>query len=507
MSTHRPCECCGAIGPIHSRRTGIELCRRCYRYPERSCGGCGRIAVIKNRASDSTPDLCARCYPGPRVVCVVCGAEAVCRYLREGTPTCERCILEKRIRQLVTRSDGEVPEWAEPIERALLSTKNPQTMFVWLRRSEGAQVLRRLVASELPLTHDALDVLGRNKAVAHLRELLVAAGALSWRDPYIARVEASVRRTVAAVDGDGHKYLESYVRWRVMPWFRSRSEQGKVTSSSVENTARTVNEIGRFLTWLNEREIRVHACSQSDIELWLSDGKLTRRLVRDFVKWMTARGYMRDLFVPALAGSRQPASASDEGARWALARRLLHENELDVADRVAGILVLLYAQRVSRIAQLTKKEVTDIEEGMTIRLGRNPVAVPEDLARLVRRLPQQRRRGSSAYLSDPDHWLFPGGRAGQPVSRSHLSQRLRATGVDIRSARNGALLQLAGEVPPVVLADLLGISISNAVRWVEGASGQWSTYANRSNTDGSVAGCQTVIDPKRDTEFFSDEPQ
>jgi hypothetical protein len=48
----------------------------------------------------------------------------------------------------------------------------------------------------------------------------------------------------------------------------------------------------------------------------------------------------------------------------------------------------------------------------------------------------------------------------------------------VRAARNGALLQLAGEVPPVVLADLLGISINNAVRWVAMASGHWSNYAS-----------------------------
>ncbi|HYN36042.1 MAG TPA: hypothetical protein VEV82_03605 [Actinomycetota bacterium] len=47
----------------------------------------------------------------------------------------------------------------------------------------------------------------------------------------------------------------------------------------------------------------------------------------------------------------------------------------------------------------------------------------------------------------------------------------------MRAARNGALLQLAGEVPPVVIADLFGISINNAVKWVRVASGDWSNYA------------------------------
>lgn len=102
--------------------------------------------------------------------------------------------------------------------------------------------------------------------------------------------------------------------------------------------------------------------------------------------------------------------------------------------------------------------------------------IPEPLAELVRQLPQHRRRGSSAYLSDPQQWLFPGGRAGYPISRGQLSRRLASIGVDARGARNGALLQLAGEVPPIVLADLLGISINGAVRWVRVASGNWSNY-------------------------------
>jgi hypothetical protein len=81
------------------------------------------------------------------------------------------------------------------------------------------------------------------------------------------------------------------------------------------------------------------------------------------------------------------------------------------------------------------------------------VDIPEPLARLVRQLPERRRGGSSAHLSDPHQWLFPGERAGHSMGRSHLGKRLAAVGVDVRGARNGPLLQVAGDVPPVVLAD------------------------------------------------------
>lgn len=433
--------------------------------------------MISKRATETTPDLCPSCYRAPDNTCMVCGQERLCHSVAKGTPTCERCILARRMRSLLTSPDGEIPGWAKPVEQALLSTKNPQSMFGWLRRSEGARVLEGLVSGTLPLTHEALDGLGPNKAVAHLRELLVASGALPWRDPYVASLEARVHVILVSLHDDDRRFVAAMVRWHLLPRFRARGGEGSLTSSSVDNAIRMLNETARFLKWLRVGGLRVQECSQADIDLWLSDGKLTRRLIRDFTRWMAKRGYMTELSVPALSGTGYPTVAIDEGSRWQSAQRLLHDEQLDVSDRVAGILVLLYAQPVSRITRLTPKNVIQTEGSLSITFGDDPVEIPEPLAELVRQLPQRRRRGASAYLSDPDQWLFPGGRAGYPISRGQLSRRLASIGVDARGARNGALLQLAGEVPPIVLADLLGISINAAVRWVRIASGDWTNYA------------------------------
>jgi hypothetical protein len=408
------------------------------------------------------------------------------------------------MRALLTPPEEEIPGWAKPVEQALLSTKNPQTMFVWLRRSEGARVLRSLVSGALPPTHEALDDLGPNKAVAHLRELLVASGALPWRDPYVARLEARTDLILGSLDDDDRRFVEAFVRWRLLPRFRARGREESLTSSSVDNAVRMLNETARFLKWLRVLGLPVRECAQAGIDLWLSDGKLTRRLIRDFTGWMAKRGYMTELSVPALSGSGYPTIVIDERARWQSAKRLLHDEQLDVSDRVAGIFVLLYAQPVSRITRLTPKNLIHTEDSLSITFGGDLVVIPEPLARLVRQLPQRRRRGSSAYLSDPQQWLFPGSRAGYPISRAQLSRRLAAAGVEVRAARNGALLQLAGEVPPIVLADLLGISINNAVKWVRISSGDWSNYAAdrsqrpRTHSDhGSQPGSELVAPPAR----------
>jgi len=49
-------------------------------------------------------------------------------------------------------------------------------------------------------------------------------------------------------------------------------------------------------------------------------------------------------------------------------------------------------------------------------------------------------------------WLFPGRRAGQPIGDKGLSRRLTKLGIPVRGARNSALLELAREVPPSILA-------------------------------------------------------
>ena len=54
-------------------------------------------------------------------------------------------------------------------------------------------------------------------------------------------------------------------------------------------------------------------------------------------------------------------------------------------------------------------------------------------------------------------WLFPGIQPDSPLRASRLQVRLNAYGLRARAARTTALLDLATEVPPVVLADLLGM--------------------------------------------------
>jgi hypothetical protein len=43
--------------------------------------------------------------------------------------------------------------------------------------------------------------------------------------------------------------------------------------------------------------------------------------------------------------------------------------------------------------------------------------------------------------------------------------------------RHAALIQLGAEIPPAILADVLGIHVTTAVAWTRLAGGDWTGYA------------------------------
>lgn len=62
----------------------------------------------------------------------------------------------------------------------------------------------------------------------------------------------------------------------------------------------------------------------------------------------------------------------DEDERWALSRRLMHDDDLAVEDRFAGLLVLLYAQSLTTVCQLPVTAVIVADSQTSLMLGDSP---------------------------------------------------------------------------------------------------------------------------------------
>ena len=147
------------------------------------------------------------------------------------------------------------------------------------------------------------------------------------------------------------------------------------------------------------------------------------------------------------------------------------------ADRVAGLLILLYAQKLNVITALTTQHVLHQDGRTLLRLGSRPVVLPAPLDTLAGTLAAGRKAPGSSLLSIPSSWLFPGRRPGSPLTEDALAQRLRALGISPRQSRSTALFTLAADVPAAILAKTPGIHVKAAIQWQKISGGDWSAYA------------------------------
>jgi hypothetical protein len=146
------------------------------------------------------------------------------------------------------------------------------------------------------------------------------------------------------------------------------------------------------------------ACGQADIDQWLHTGP-SACLARDFLAWAASRGHCKRLTIPPAPHMTGPAISQDQ--RWAHAARLLHDTTIEPTDRVAGCLLLLYGQPLSRIAAMTTSQVTRRDGQTFIRLGPSDAPIPTSLADAALQLISNGRSYCGVGSPPTTIWLFP----------------------------------------------------------------------------------------------------
>jgi hypothetical protein len=446
-------------------------CGRCDRQPRGTCNGCGRV----DRPLDDT-DRCRGCRERAERRCSCCDQQAP-RTWHRGAWLCQRCALAADLDDHLGPA-GQLLAPLAMVRTAILAADNPTQVRKWLHSSTAGQVLARLATGETALTHDALDAHGAGDgSVGHLRALLVAAGALPVEDRSINRLEAVAATMLDGLDASDRKVMRAWLRWQVLPRLRARAEAGQSMAHSANNARRALRQVAAFLHRLGTHGRALRDCTQSDLDNWFAGGGANRWLARPFLVWATARGHLpRQVRVPACP-PQVLRPALDGEQRWAIARRLVVDDTIDVADRVAAALVVLYGQPLARIATLKTRDIHGSPDGTTIvDLSGHPVPIHEPFATLIGQLPRRRSNGVSDQL-DADGWLFPGRHAGRHTGPVALGERLRAIGIEPRRMRNSARAQLAAEIPPALLGELIGVNANTATRWAALTSGNWTAYA------------------------------
>lgn len=469
LGSRPDCSRCGKPRLVGGRTAdGQPLCHDCARPPE-PCATCGRNRYVQGRTTNGEP-LCRRCYPKHPVAqrrCTACGN--VSRLHHHGL--CSSCACTQQLRLILSNVDGVIRTDLEPVFEAL-RRQPPLTVLAWLRSPGPRALLAGLACDSGPVTHATLDRLAvPARTVAHLRGILASAGALPQRDEYLAALEHWILKATARItDPDERALVRQFAAWHHLRRLRNRTQRtGPTTYTQAEAVRREIRAAIALLAWLRARGSRLSICGQADIDTWLTDGPGLRHTARSFLRWAVARRHAPAVEIPAPPRDAVPPFIAHD-RRWSLLRRLLHNTDIDLADRVAGLLVLLFAQPCSRIARLTTDHIQLDDTHVTLTLGTKPVQLPPPVDDLLTQL-VQRRRGTGTG------WLFPGAVAGQPFNAEQLTRRLNAIGVRVRAARNTTMIDLAGDVPAVVLSHLLGLHVRTTTDWVRIAGAPRAEYA------------------------------
>ena len=500
------CVKCGRRRPVSVRTPGGPLCPSCRPLPVTTCSACGRQAPCETSMATGQP-RCLRCQQRwaqcsaggksrparggsldrPRgrgctrpdvsswPACPACGEEA---QIRPGRP-CLRCALRRRLDELLDSGSGETRPELQAFRDSLAGIDRPTTALRWLDNNKDSVVLRQLATGERPLAPAPHDELPDGKPVEHQRALQVAPRAQPPRDEHLARLERWISWSIAdRPDPDQRQLLHRYAVWHVLRRLRTRLNGAHATATAGQVTAaqRNIKAAIALLDWLTARDLTLGSARQGDLDAWLAGAQATHRTdAGNFARW-ARRNKLTNLDFPATRWGG-PSGVIDTEARWEQARWLLHDDSLQPEDRLAGLLVLLYAQRATAISRLTLDHVTSGSGQVLIRLGREPVVLPEPLGALALQLAATRRGHANLGDNGSSAWLFPGGRPGQPISAFQLTERLRQIGIRCGQARSAALFQLATDLPAAVLARMLGIHITVAVAWQRASAGDWTAYA------------------------------
>ncbi|MFB0839509.1 hypothetical protein ACETK3_16025 [Arthrobacter sp. E44] len=237
------------------------------------------------------------------------------------------------------------------------------------------------------MTHEGLDAAAKsaNREANHLRALFIHHGLLPYQDPYLARFETWIDDKLRHLPEEVAKPVAQFATWHHLRRIRSITTPEKSAQAPVHSAKQEITETVQFLDWLWETHQRTAAnCTQQDIETWLATGSTTRKAIRTFIVFIKNTGTNHRVDMGHYTAKTRPAITQDQRVAWL--RELLTGTSESLPYRVAGILLLLYAQPLVRVAKLRTDAIETNEStgNMRITFGPHPVPISEPFADLLR---------------------------------------------------------------------------------------------------------------------------
>jgi len=470
-----PCARCGRFMPrVAATWPEGRLCFTCFYEATRTygtCPECRQDRLLPGPPNSDGHPTCSTCAEIPRDFhCERCDIEAAHHRGR----LCVRCALRDDLHGLL----GGEPANAVPagLIDVLCASDRPESILIWKRSTKVQDLLRGLGDGSIPVTHEGLDSVA-SKQAEHLRALMQHHGLIPQRDPYLPRFERWIDAKLDGLADEVRQPVQHFATWHHLRRIRMKSAAGAPTRGPIHSAKQEVTETVKFLCWLHETHQRTAAtCTQQDVDEWLATGPTTRSAIRTFFVVAKKARLNTTVTVQHRSAKSSPSLSQDQRIAW------IHELLIGTSEtlpyRVAGTLLLLYAQPLVKVVTFPTSIVDDSDSGMSITLGAHPTDVPEPFASLIREhLVSRPNLRTGAGANSP--WMFPSTLAGRHLHPNTVMDRLRDLGVNLLGARNRAISELVLECPPSLVADALGYSYQVAFLHADKAAEPWARYAGR----------------------------
>jgi hypothetical protein len=462
------------------------------------CPNCGHDGVLPGRLNRTDPrPVCMTCagIPGD-YTCRTCGREG--EIYRRGE--CARCALRDDLCTILLHHPAD-PAAMETMLEVLCGVDRPESILTWKRNIQVLQLLGGITSGAIPLTHAVLDAAGPGRHIEHLRSVLQHHGLLPPRDEHLARFELWLATKLDAITSPTVRGpVEQFATWHHLRRLRGESKPGQGADGPKRAAQQEITETIKFLAWLEDTHGRTaSSCCQQDVDAYLASGPTTRHAIRTFFVWAKSSKINSAVTIGFRQAKTSPTITQDQRLAWL--KELLTGDSESLPYRVAGILLLLYAQPLTKIAALQTTAITRVDGETRIALGKEPIPVPEPFASQLNyhlyNRPNQQTTGGA--IGTP--WLFPSSRPGRHVDPQSIMQRLRRLGINLLGSRNTALRELVFEIPPPVVAEMLGYSDQVTQRYAAEAGNTWARYVSttdRTNTPSKPPGRTMTTDAPED---------
>lgn len=466
------------MGKPRVRWPGERLCNSCFYTAMRTfgqCPRCGHDGVLPARARPDNPQPCCLECGGvdpDRYRCSTCNHEG--EIYRNGR--CARCALRENLERLAPPSRrGEVKRVQTAVIEALCQSQRPESIMTWMRNAEVRTILTGLMTGTIPGTHEALDELPQNKTTEHIRSILEQHGTVPRRDHYLAVFEKWLAaKESAAQSPETWVIAYRFATWHHLRRIRATSVPGDSSEGAVRAAKQEITEVIKFLNWLDRSHGRTaQTATQHDVDQYLQSGPTTRHLIRTFFVWCHANHINTGVEIGHRSAKTTPALTDEQRLQWI--KQLMRGDVTSLHQRVAGLLMLIYAQPVTRIVALRVGNLQLTPTELRITLGTEPAPVPAPFAILIYELLEH--RPNLQTTGNDTMYLFPGYRPGRHLHAQTVMKELRRHGIDLRGGRNSALGNLVKLAPASIVADMLGYSYQVTERHAALAATTYSRYA------------------------------